>query len=89
VYIVYSAMAEETEKSKTSVARISENYEDAMVGLKQRRSEFAVGAAVLSLWLADQGGVLGFPVSDEAITAGALLTLGLSAMSDKSVAADN
>lgn len=82
-------MSEETDKSKTAVAKLSDNYDDAMVGLTQRRTEFGVGASVLGLWLLEQGGVVAFPVADEAITAGALLTLGLAAMSDRSVVADN
>lgn len=77
-----------SEMSRTAVAKLGENYDDAVVGLKQRRSEFAVGGTVLVLWLLKVGNVVTFPIAEEAITAGAVLALVLAAMSDKSAFSD-
>lgn len=79
-------MTDETDK--TAVARLGENYEDAMTALRQRRSEYTVGASVLMLWLLKVGNVVTFPIADEAITAGAILTLMLAAASDRSAFAE-
>jgi len=79
----------EDNSGKTAVSALEDNYDDAVTALKQRRSEFVVGGGVLTLWLLRVGEIVTFPIADELITAGALLTLILSAMSDRSAFSEN